>query len=123
LIRRAALIPLAFLTAAALAEDERAEFFEKRIRPVLVQQCFPCHTQYRHGGLRVDSREALLKGGKTGPAVVPGKPEDSLMYLAVTGADPEFKMPLGSPRLADIEIRDIAKWIKNGAYWPERAEP
>jgi mono/diheme cytochrome c family protein len=121
LTRCAALFLL--FAAAAGAQDERAEFFEKRIRPILVARCFECHTTTKLGGLRVDSRQALLKGGDTAPAVVPGKPEESLMFLAVTHADPKFKMPMSSPRLSDAEIRDIANWIKNGAYWPERAEP
>jgi mono/diheme cytochrome c family protein len=123
LIRWAAAVLLLLGAGGVRGDDERGEFFERRIRPILVRRCFECHTANRHGGLRVDSRDALLKGGKTGPAVVPGKPEESLMFLAVTHADPEFKMPLGSPRLTDSEIRDIANWIKNGAYWPERAEP
>ena len=105
-MRKLLLIALS-LAAAGHAEDDQAEFFEKRIRPLLVTRCFYCHTNTKMGGLRVDSRQALLKGGKTGPAVVPGKPEESLMWLAVTHADPEFEMPLGSPRLSDEEIRAL----------------
>src|SRR5882762_3756883 len=63
------------------------EFFETRIRPVLAKNCFACHTNSQLGGLRVDSRDNLLKGGKSGPAVVPGKPDESLLIKAVSQVD------------------------------------
>ena len=62
----------------ALAATNNAEFFEARIRPVLATNCYSCHADSQLGGLRVDSREAILKGGKSGPAIVPGDPEKSV---------------------------------------------
>jgi mono/diheme cytochrome c family protein len=97
-----------------------AEFFEKNVQPVLTASCAGCHGSAAMGGLRIDSREALLKGGKTGPAIVVGDPDKSLLMAAVrqTGA---IKMPQGGERLSDAQIADLATWIKNGAAWPEAA--
>src|SRR5205814_5569695 len=64
-------------------QPESAEFFEARIRPVLAANCYECHTEEQLGGLRLDSREALLQGGKRGPAIVPGDPERSLLVAAI----------------------------------------
>ena len=64
---------------------EAVEFFESRVRPILVERCVKCHgPQKQSSGLRLDSREAVLKGGDTGPAVVPAKPEESLLIQAVS---------------------------------------
>jgi hypothetical protein len=97
------------------AADDR-DFFETKVRPVLANNCLDCHTDMRSGGLRLDSREAMLKGGKSGPAVVPGDPEKSLLIQAVrqTGA---LKMPKGG-KLTAAEIDGLVEWIKNGAVWP-----
>ncbi|MGE3577360.1 MAG: PSD1 and planctomycete cytochrome C domain-containing protein [Vicinamibacterales bacterium] len=96
----------------------QAEFFEKSIRPVLSESCLGCHDGTAAGGLRLDSREALLKGGKTGPAIVPGDPAQSLLIAAVahTGG---VKMPLGGARLADEKIAALTAWVKDGALWPD----
>src|ERR671936_186626 len=92
-----------------------ADFFETTIRPLLAANCYECHTNQRMGGLRVDSREGLLKGGRSGPAIVPGDPDKSLMIQALrqTGA---LKMPKGG-RLKPEEIDALAAWIKGGAVW------
>ena len=63
--------------------NEKIEFFEARVRPVLANNCYACHTENKLGGLRVDSRVALLQGGKSGPAIVPGRPEESLLIKAI----------------------------------------
>src|SRR5262249_10301638 len=78
--------------ARAAAGAACSEFFERRIRRVLAANCYDCHTDEHFGGLRVDSREALLKGGRSGPAIVPGDPDKSLLVQAVrqSGA---LKMP------------------------------
>ena len=68
---------------------EKREFFEKHVRPVLAQNCFACHTNSKMAGLRLDSREGILKGGKSGPAVVPGEPDKSMMITAIR----EARMP------------------------------
>src|SRR5713226_688847 len=105
------------ISCCAQAENS-ADFFETRIRPVLANNCFSCHTTSNLGGLRLDSRASLLKGGKTGPSIVPGKPEESLLIRAVNQQDPKLKMPMGG-KLRDEEIADLAAWVKIGAPWPE----
>src|SRR5437867_2295173 len=101
----------------AAPQNDPLEFFETRIRPVLANNCFACHTSSQMGGLQLDSRENLLKGGKSGPAIVPGKPEQSLLIRAVNQTDERLKMPLGG-RLKDQEIADLTAWVKIGAPWP-----
>jgi hypothetical protein len=97
---------------------EQAEFFEKKVRPVLVAKCFACHSadKKRSGGLLVDSRAALLKGGDTGPAIVPGDPDKSLLVVAI-GYQDTPKMPKRS-KLPDEEVADLTAWVKMGAPWP-----
>src|ERR1043166_5991681 len=94
------------------------DFFQTKVEPVITANCIGCHGNAAMGGLRMDSREAVLKGGKTGPAIVVGDPEGSLLIAAVrqTGA---LKMPQGGPKLSDAQIADIATWIKDGAVWPQ----
>ncbi len=97
---------------------EQVEFFEKKIRPVLVQHCYKCHSAEAaklKGGLRLDTREATRKGGDTGPAVVPGEPDKSLLLKAVRYED--LEMPPKS-RLPEAVVADIETWIKNGAADP-----
>jgi hypothetical protein len=92
--------------------------FEKHVRPVLLDHCIKCHgPKKQNGGLRLDSRAALLKGGGSGPAVVPGKPEDSLLIKAVRH-DGELKMPK-SKKLPAPAIDALAAWVKAGAPWPD----
>ena len=98
-------------------EATQKDFFESRIRPVLAQQCFICHTNSKSGGLRLDSRDDIVKGGKSGPAVVPGEPEKSLLIAAIKHSG-ELKMPKGAAKLTDAQIMDISAWVKDGAFWP-----
>src|SRR5207237_6624885 len=120
---------LVFLASACVASAqvaiEKIEFFESRIRPVLANNCFSCHTESKLGGLRVDSRVALLEGGKSGPAIVVGHPEDSLLMKAISQTDPKLKMPMGGNKLKDNEIADLRYWIQTmAAFWPtEDAKP
>ncbi len=97
------------------------EFFETRIRPVLANHCYSCHTDSQMGGLRVDSKESLLKGGKSGPAILPEMPEQSLLIQAVSHSNERLKMPLGGNKLKDSEIADLTTWVKGGAVWPNSA--
>src|SRR5262245_15328574 len=81
---------------SAASDDAGIEFFEKKIRPVLVAHCYECHSakaKKLKGNLRLDSRDGVRKGGDTGPALVPGKPQDSLLIKAVRYTDDELKMP------------------------------
>jgi hypothetical protein len=101
----------------SFALQDGVEFFEKRIRPILVERCSECHAQKVKGGLRVDSRAALLKGGDSGPAIVPGKPEESLLIRVVRGGDPDLKMPPKNP-LPKAAVEDLARWVAMGAPDP-----
>ena len=96
---------------------QSAEFFEARIRPVLAANCYDCHTDEQLGGLRLDSREGLLKGGKSGPAIVPGDADKSLLIQAVRQTGEKLKMPKGG-RLKPDEIDALAEWVRAGAPWP-----
>src|ERR671913_2277381 len=102
---------------------QQVEFFEAKIRPVLVESCFDCHTADEKGGLRLDSRDHLLKGGDSGPAIVPGNPEGSLLMKAVRHAQGVSKMPRQAPKLSDLQIGAFAEWITMGAPWPAAAAP
>lgn len=93
------------------------EFFENRVRPLLAEKCYGCHTESHMGGLRLDSKEAFQKGGKSGPVAVAGDPEHSLIIKALRYNDTRLKMP-PTGRLKDEEIAAIESWIKSGAQWP-----
>jgi hypothetical protein len=96
-----------------------AEFFEKKIRPLLADNCYNCHSANTNsqGGLRVDDRNGLLTGGGRGPAIVPGNPAESLLILAVSQTDDELKMP-PKKTLSAEQVADLTKWIEEGAVWP-----
>jgi hypothetical protein len=97
-------------------------FFEAKIRPVLDGTCFKCHGGEKvRGGLRVDSRSALLQGGDSGPAVVPGDAEKSLLIEAIRYTHEDIKMPPGK-QLPDAVVDNFVAWINNGAVWPERSD-
>jgi mono/diheme cytochrome c family protein len=108
--------------AASLAASSSAaanDFFEARVRPVLVEHCQSCHgPEKQKADLRLDSRAFVLKGGESGPAIVPGNPEASLLLKAVSHADPDLAMPPKKPRLPDSVIQDLTTWIRDGAPWP-----
>ncbi len=95
------------------------ELFESRIRPLLIQKCYVCHTQSRLGGLQLDSRANLLKGGNSGPAIVPGDSAQSLLIQAVSHTHERLKMP-PQEKLSEAEIAALAAWIQAGAPWPDR---
>ncbi len=114
---------------AATADAGGIEFFEKRVRPVLVEHCYECHSAQAKklkGKLRLDSREDILRGGETGPAVVEGKPEDSLLISAVRYHDKDLRMPPPKdevPRkLDEAVISDLVEWVRSGAPMPENAQ-
>ncbi len=106
--------------AVAMAQSPEIEFFERRIRPVLIEQCETCHSSRLAepmGGLRVDSRDGLLAGGASGPALVPGQPGSSLLIKALHYLDPVLKMP-PTGKLRDRTISDFETWIAGGAVDP-----
>ena len=99
------------------ASENPSDFFEERIRPLLAQNCFTCHTDSPQSGLRLDSRESILKGGQSGPAILPGDPEASLLIQAVRRTHPRVKMPPGNPLNPD-QVRHLETWVRTGAFWP-----
>ncbi|MBX7106762.1 MAG: DUF1549 domain-containing protein, partial [Gemmataceae bacterium] len=108
------------LAGGGRAGDPAAvEFFESRVRPVLVEHCHACHSATKSkAGLRLDSRAGLLKGGDSGPAIVPGDPGKSRLIAAIKYGDVELQMPPRA-KLPDRAIADIESWVKNGAAWPD----
>ena len=105
----------------ARAAGATSEFFETRIRPVLAEHCYECHSasaKKLKGGLRVDGRSELLQGGDTGPAIVPGKPEKSLLIAAMAHRDKDLAMPPKKDQLPDAIIANFEQWIRDGATWP-----
>ncbi len=105
-----------------LHAEDPAEFFEMRIRPVLAKNCYSCHTGTQMGGLQLDTREHILQGGKSGPALIPTNPEASLLIQAVRQTHARIKMPPGG-KLKDSEIADLETWVKAGAAWGSTAAP
>ena len=110
-------IPVAFGQAVNAGSPE---FFENKVRPILANNCYGCHTNSALGGLRLDSLEAMKTGGKRGSSLAPGDPDNSLLIKAVRQTDPSLKMPSGG-KLKDSEIADLEAWIKAGAVWPKSA--
>ena len=111
------------LSALALASPRQhaasgLEFFEQRVRPVLVERCYECHGEKKQkGGLRLDSASAVLKGGDSGAALVSGQPEQSLLIKVISWSDPDLQMPPKN-KLADAEIDALTEWVKMGAPDP-----
>lgn len=114
-VAAATLGPLLLTPAIRAAPGD--DLFENKIRPILVNNCAGCHGQAALGGLNVESRAALLKGGASGPALVPGDPDKSLLIQAVRQVG-DLKMPKGG-KLNATEIADLTEWVKEGALWPE----
>lgn len=114
---------LFFIASDAAAEDDDSAageaFFESRIRPVLVKQCYECHAGAKvEGGLRVDRRSTIRKGGDRGPAVIPERPDASILLTAIRHADPDLQMPPKGAKLSAKVIADFRKWIEMGAPDP-----
>ena len=113
----------AFAAEEAQPSKEGLEFFEKNIRPILIDRCYECHSAEKNsskGGLILDSRDGAYKGGDEGPAVVPGDLEKSLLVKAVQYTDPEFAMPPKKTggKLPDDKIALLEEWVKMGAPMP-----
>jgi hypothetical protein len=107
--------PGAELTAA------QTQFFETRIRPLLAQNCYQCHSHQAEklkAGLYLDTREGALTGGESGPAIIPGDPEKSLLIKAVRYTDLDLQMPPKGKKLSDGQIADLVAWVKMGAPDP-----
>jgi len=112
------------VSAAAPLPPGHLNFFESRIRPVLVKHCYECHSVESgksKGDLLLDTREGIRTGGERGPAVVPGEPKKSVLLTAISHTDPDLQMPPKKAQLPKSVITDFEAWIKMGA--PDPREP
>ena len=106
--------------------NAKEEFFERWVRPILVESCYECHSQQAKrigGNLRLDSRSAILTGGDLGPAVLLGKPDQSLLIQAIEHADEDLKMPKRKAALSTSKITVLRQWISDGLVWPGIEKP
>src|SRR6266404_4474330 len=95
---------------AAAPTPAQIQFFENRIRPILVENCYKCHSRQAErvkGGLLLDTRDGVLQGGESGPVIVPGDPEKSSLIKAVRYTDPDLQMPPKDKKLTDTQIADL----------------
>lgn len=113
---RGVVVGASLASVARAADDAGVEFFERQVRPLLAQHCFQCHGEERQrGDLRLDTPDGLFGGGASGPAVVPGQVDDSLLIEAINYAS--FEMP-PTGRLPAEEIEILTRWVADGAPWP-----
>jgi mono/diheme cytochrome c family protein len=118
---RTMIVSLISITCAAhgygASALDDAAFFSKSVQPILADNCIKCHGPDRQKGhLRLDSREAVLAGGKSGPAVVVGKPEESVLIKAVRYTDDDLQMP-PKKQLSDDDVKVLVDWVTRGAPW------
>ena len=120
---RLALVFGCCLFTSANGQSEEFHFFESKVRPLFVARCYKCHSEEsgrKEAGLSLDSRESVLVGGDRGPALVVGKPEESLIAIAVSYRNAELQMPPENP-ITDQEMAILVQWIKQGAKMPAGA--
>lgn len=122
---RAMLLLVLLIPQVAVAQPSPAdvEFFEARVRPLLIKHCSECHSRQAktvQGGLRLDHPDGLKRGGESGPAVVPGKPDESRLIAAVRYKNPDSQMPPAG-KLTDVEIEVLVAWVQRGAAFPTSA--
>jgi len=123
--KRAAFLTLSALTVVAALQTGCAEktlSYQANIKPILDANCVQCHTAggagYAKSGLRLDNYDAMMKGTKFGPVVVPGSSVSSTLYRLVSGkADPSIRMPHNQSALPDADVATIAAWIDQGAKY------
>ena len=115
----AVLCPFIFVSAA-VADEHSDRLFESSIRPVLIETCLRCHgTVKASGGLRVDSRQALMTGGESGASILVGKPEESLLIKAIRRHEDVSAMPPDKEKaLRPDQVAHFETWIRSGAHWP-----
>src|SRR5882672_11064175 len=118
------LLALPLSARAAAPDPVGVEFFEKKIRPVLVERCFKCHSaesEKLKGGLRLDTAEGIKKGGESGkPTIVAGDPDRSVLIEAIRYKNEDLQMP-PKQRLADVQIADFVAWVQMGAPDPRNS--
>lgn len=109
--------------AMAQEPSQKLDFFESKIRPVLVDRCYECHSaaaSILQGNLSLETRQGILSGGDSGPAVVPGKPHESLLIRVLRDQEP--KMPPDG-NLPEGIVKDFERWIEDGLVDPRDSEP
>ncbi|MFP6601827.1 MAG: c-type cytochrome domain-containing protein, partial [Pirellulaceae bacterium] len=112
-------------TSTLQAADSKLEFFEKQIRPLLVNHCYQCHgPEEASGKLRLDTKAGWTRGGERGPVIVPGDPSASLLIQAVKHEDKELRMPPldAEKQLTAQQIKHLETWIRQGAVDPRQGE-
>jgi len=123
-LRSAAFGIMLVLANASIARAGDLQFFEKRIRPILIERCYECHSAAANklkGGLALDSKAGWSRGGDSGPAIIPGDAERSLVVKAVRWADPDTQMPPKN-KLPQSEIDALVAWVQSGAPDPRTQE-
>ncbi|MEQ1860382.1 MAG: PSD1 and planctomycete cytochrome C domain-containing protein [Chthoniobacteraceae bacterium] len=121
-------LTLLIITTAALAAPvptpDQIEFFEKKVRPILAEQCYSCHgPDKQKAELRVDSLSALLKGSDLGPVLIPGKPGESSLIQSIKHIGDAAKMPERKPKMPAADIEALEQWVAMGAPWPKTEKP
>ncbi len=116
-------VALSALAMKPADEAAQPEFYTTKVKPILETSCYKCHGGDAHrGGLSMLTRESLLKGGHTGPAIIPGDPEKSLLVVLIKhekqGDDPMPMPPPPREKLSDSDIATISRWIKAGVVMP-----
>ncbi len=109
------------ISGPVIAASPADELFEKTVQPIFAEQCYKCHSHSADkikGGLVLDSLSGLLKGGDSGPAITPGKVEESLLIKAIRYTDPDLQMPPKGKKLSADQIAALEKWVQAGAPWP-----
>ena len=116
------LIAVQLGTVAAQDNAARPEYYTTKVKPIFEAQCGNCHMDgYRKGGLAMDTRAGMLKGGRDGAALVPGDPEKSLLVKLIRHEGPvddPMPMPPKKPKMSDAEIAIVTAWVKAGAVMP-----
>lgn len=107
--------------AAVSAKDrETSKRFHTSVLPLLSTHCFRCHGEQEQGGLKLNSRDAAIQGGDSGPAIVPGHPDKSELIARITHEDPDVRMPPADQPLSQTDMRTLRDWVAAGAPWPQR---
>ena len=109
-------VSLMLVAIPALAQQKEIRFFDERVAPILEKRCLPCHNEeLKNANISFLDRDSLLFGGTLGPALIPGRPDKSLLITALRH-EGELQMPPG-PKLPSKEIAVLTEWIKRGAIW------
>ena len=116
--------PAMMMGEAAKLDPKQVEFFEKKVQPIFKETCYKCHSLSENkskGGLTLDTKEGLAKGGKNGAIVKAGDPDKSPLVVAVSYKDPDLQMPPKGEKLSAQQIADLTAWVKMGALDPRKA--